>query len=107
MMISAWDVTCAYDDVTCAYDDVTCAYDDVTCAYHDVTCAYDDVTCAYDDVTCAVMTFLLVALFDCSGCLIGLSRKAGIIGTSLLLVTSNIEHIYDESLLLIYNYIYD
>jgi len=28
----------------------------------------------------AVMTFLLVALFDCSGCLIGLSRKAGIIG---------------------------
>jgi AGZA family xanthine/uracil permease-like MFS transporter len=28
----------------------------------------------------AVATFLLVALFDCSGCLIGLSRKAGIIG---------------------------
>lgn len=28
----------------------------------------------------AVVTFLLVSLFDCSGCLIGLSRKAGIIG---------------------------
>ncbi|KAJ1489204.1 hypothetical protein T484DRAFT_1780533 [Baffinella frigidus] len=27
----------------------------------------------------AVLTFLLVALFDCSGCLIGLSMKAGLI----------------------------